>query len=139
MFKEIQNKKAFHDYELIEKYEAGMCLIGADVKNILNNKFTLTGNYVKVLNNEVFLIGESSANSIKLLLHRSEINKLMGKVQDKGLTVVPLSIYRSKGKFKISIALARGKKEYDKRASDKNRDADLEARRVVKSQKFGEY
>ena len=138
-FKEIRNSKAWYDYELLELYEVGMRLHVFDVKNIAANKFSLTGNYVKILNEEAFLLGESSEQSIKLLLKKPELRRLIGKVQEKGLTLVPLRIYPARGKFKLEIALAKGKKTFEKRAADKAREADLEANRVVKSQKFGDY
>ena len=138
-FKEIRNAKAWHDYELLEMYDAGMKLHVFDVKNISANKFSLTGNYVKILNEEAFLLGESSEQSIKLLLKKPELRRLVGKVKENGLTIVPLRIYHVRGKFKLEIALAKGKKTFEKRASEKAREADLEANRVVKSQKFGDY
>jgi SsrA-binding protein len=138
-FKEIRNSKAWYDYELLEMYEVGMRLHVFDVKNIAANKFSLTGNYVKILNEEAFLLGESSEQSIKLLLKKPELRRLIGKVQEKGLTLVPLRIYPARGKFKLEIALAKGKKTFEKRAADKAREADLEANRVVKSQKLGDY
>lgn len=138
-FKEIRNSKAWYDYELLEMYDAGMKLHVFDVKNIAANKFSLTGNYVKVLNEEAFLLGESSEQSIKLLLKKPELRRLVGKVKEHGLTIVPLRIYQVRGKFKLEIALAKGKKAFEKRESEKAREADLEANRVVKSQKFGDY
>ena len=138
-FKEIRNSKAWYDYELLEMYEVGMRLHVFDVKNIAANKFSLTGNYVKILIEEAFLLGESSEQSIKLLLKKPELRRLIGKVQEKGLTLVPLRIYPARGKFKLEIALAKGKKTFEKRAADKAREADLEANRVVKSQKLGDY
>ena len=138
-FKEIRNSKAWYDYELLEMYEVGMRLHVFDVKNIAANKFSLTGNYVKILNEEAFLLGESAEQSIKLLLKKPELRRLIGKVQEKGLTLVPLRIYPARGKFKLEIALAKGKKTFEKRAADKAREADLEANRAVKSQKLGDY
>lgn len=138
-FKEIQNKKAFFDFEIVDQYDAGMKLSAEEVKEIAYNKFTLTGNYVKIINQEVYLISDSVDNSIKLLLHKKEINRLLGKVKEQGFTLIPLRIYQVRGKFKVQIALAKGKKEYDKRATEKKRDIDIETKRVVKSQSFGEY
>lgn len=135
-FKELTNSRATFEYEILDQIEAGMILSADVVKTIATNKFSLTGNYVKIVGEEIFLIGDSVDHSIKLLLNKSEINKLIGKVQISGLTIIPLKIYRLRGKFKVLIALAKGKREYDKRAANKSRDIDLENRRIIKSQKF---
>ena len=134
-FREISNPKVFHDYEVVEDYEAGMKLVSEQVKQISANKFSIVGNYCKFVSNELFLITQEA--TIKLLLHKSELNRLSGKVKEKGFTIAPISIYLKKGKFKLKIGLCRGKKEYDKRATDKKRDVELENRRIVKSQKLG--
>ncbi len=137
------NKKATYDYEILEQYECGMVLEGWEAKAIGNKSCSITGAYCSIVNNEAFLIGAtigSAPNDItrtrKLLLHKHELNKLIGKVKEKGLTLVPMSVYNNKGKFKLQMGLGKGKKEYDKRETVKKRDAELEARRIVKSQKF---
>lgn len=135
-FNEIVNRKAFHDYEVLDQYEAGMRLQTEDVKKIIANKFSLTGNYVKAINGELFLIGESSSLSIKLLLHKYQIDKLIGKIQVAGLTVVPLRIISKNKKFKLVIAVAKGKKSYDKRDADKRRSIEDDNRRIIKSQRL---
>jgi len=134
--KQIKNSKAYFDFDILEEEIAGMVLNTPTVKKISSGNFSITGNYVKVISDEVFLIGDDSDASIKLLLTQKQVNRYIGKVKEKGLTIVPLEVMLIKGKFKIKIGLAKGKKEYDKRATDKSRDMDLEARRVVKSQKF---
>jgi SsrA-binding protein len=134
--KQIKNSKAYFDFDILEEEIAGMMLNTPTVKKIASGQFSITGNYVKIVSDEVFLIGDDSDASIKLLLTKKQINRYIGKVKEKGLTIVPLEVTISNGKFKLKIGLAKGKKEYDKRATDKSRDMDLEARRVVKSQKF---
>jgi SsrA-binding protein len=135
-FKPIENKKAHFDFEPLSDYVAGMALRAPDVKAILSGSFSLVGAYVKVIGEEVFLLTAQSKESIKLLLTRREIKYLIGKTQERGLTIVPTKIISHNRKFKLEMMLARGKKEFDKRQTDKARDADLEARRVVKSQKL---
>ena len=136
-FREIVNKKASHDYTIIDTIESGMKLTSEVVKSIRASNFNLTGNYVKVLGEQVVMIGEKTTTT--LLLHKREINKLIGTVQQDGVTIVPLKIYEKRGKFKLLIGIAKGKKDYDKRASDKQRTVDNDIRRVARSQTFGEY
>lgn len=138
-----QNKKAYYDYEILEEYECGIKLEAWEVKAIANNNCSIVGTFCKILNDEVFLIGATIGTSIndiqrtrKLLLHRREITKLYSKICEKGLTLVPLKLYNKKGKFKLLIGVARGKKEYDKRATDKSRSVDDDMRRTIKSQKL---
>lgn len=135
---EIKNPKAWFDYEFIDTFDAGMKLTGTDVKKILANQFPIVGNYVRIVSGEIFLVGDCSDHSIKLLMHKHEINKLIGKVQATGLTMIPMRIHERNGKYKLEFALARGKKEYDKRAATKARDVDIDNRRIIKSQKFGD-
>lgn len=140
-FRDIENKKAHYEYTIVDTMEAGMKLTGDVVKLIHNNSFNLTGNYVRVMSQrwrQVVMIGESSA-TIPLLLHQHQINTLIGTVQQDGMTLIPLKIYLKRGKFKLLIGVAKGKKDYDKRATDKKRDIDNDIRRTVSSQKFGEY
>lgn len=139
----IENKKAYYDYEILEQYECGIVLESWEVKSIANRICSIVGSHCKVFNTDVYLIGASVGSSSndqqrtrKLLLHRKEINRLMGKTQEKGLTLMPLKLYSKNGKFKLEIGLARGKKEFDKRETDKKRDIELETRRIVKSQKL---
>jgi SsrA-binding protein len=139
----FENKKARYDYEILEDYECGIVLESWEVKAIAAKVCSIVGSHCKVLNEAVYLIGASVGSSDneqqrtrKLLLHRKEINRLVGKTQEKGLTLVPLKMYPKNGKFKLLIGLARGKKEYDKRETEKKRDIELETRKIVKSQKL---
>ena len=136
----IENRKAYFDYEITEEYECGMKLIGIEVKAIAGNECSIVGAHCKIIGADVMLIGATvgtdSQRSIKLLLHKREIARLIGKTQEKGLTLIPLKIYHVRGKFKLSIGVARGKKEYDKRETNKNRAIDIDNRRTIKSQKL---
>ena len=143
------NRKAFHDYHIEARYEAGMALQGTEVKAIREGRINLRESFARVDGNEVVLhnchISPYSHGNImnhdplrprKLLLHRKEINKLMGRTQQKGLTLVPLRIYFSPaGKAKVEIGLARGKQEYDRRETIKNRQARRDVERAMKAGK----
>jgi SsrA-binding protein len=138
-----RNKKAFFNYEIVEKMEAGIVLQGSEVKSIRNGRVAIHEAYARVKNGEVWLIGmdislypqagphnNHEPRAVrKLLLHRSEINRLIGKTREKGLTLVPLSLYFKDGLAKVQIGLARGKKQYDKRETIKNREAARDLRR----------
>lgn len=139
----IENRRAYHDYEILEQYECGIVLEGWEVKSIAANVCSIVGTHCKILNEVPVLIGATIGGSIndqqrtrKLLLNKKEIKRLIGKTQERGLSLIPLKLYSKNGKFKLSVGLAKGKKEYDKREADKNRDIDNENRRIVKSQKF---
>ena len=132
----IENKRAGFDFHVEEEYTAGMMLTTQVVKDIHHGKFAITGDYVKQVNGELFLISSRSDSSIKLLLNKSEINRIAGKIVVGGYTAVPLRIIRMNGKFKLVIGVAKGKKAHDKRESAKSRDIDLENRRIIKSQKM---
>jgi SsrA-binding protein len=143
------NRKAYHDYFIEEKIEAGLILRGTEVKSLRDGRVNLQDSYASVDDGEVYLhhchISPYSHGNImnhdplrvrKLLLHRKEINKLIGKTQQKGLTLIPLRIYFSKrGRAKIELALAKGKKQYDRRESIKAREAGREVERAIKSRK----
>ena len=145
------NRKAFHDYAIEEKLEAGIVLRGTEVKSLREGKVNLRDSYASVDHEEVILhnchITPYSHGNImnhdplrprKLLPHRKEISKLLGKTQQKGLTIVPLRIYFSpQGKAKVEIALAKGKKQYDRREAIKNRDAGREVERAMKGARRG--
>jgi SsrA-binding protein len=138
----ISNKKAYFDYEILEEYECGMKLEGWEVKAIAEKACSIAGSHC-VYNSDIMLVGASigsSENDIlrtrKLLLHKKEIARLIGKTKEKGLTIIPLKVYTVRGKFKLTIGVARGKKEFDKRATEKKRDIENENRRIVKSQKL---
>ncbi|MEW6428509.1 MAG: SsrA-binding protein SmpB [Thermodesulfobacteriota bacterium] len=140
------NKKAFHDFHIEETVEAGVILIGSEVKSLRAGKANLRDGYARVDNGEVWLHNvhispythatydrPDPLRVRKLLLHSREIKKLIGKVKEKGITLVPLKIYfNERGKAKVEIGLARGKKLYDKRAALKKKDADREMERALK-------
>jgi len=140
-----RNKKAFHDYFIDERFEAGIELVGSEVKSLKAGKCSIKESFIRIINGEVFIMGMSVTpwefGSIynpeetrvrKLLLHKREIRKLHEKVTQKGSTIVPLSIYTKKGLVKIEIALARGKKNYDKRDSLAKKDAKRQIDRAMK-------
>jgi SsrA-binding protein len=143
------NRKAFHDYFIEERYEAGMMLHGTEVKSLREGRVNLQDSYASVRGSEVFLhqchISPYSHGNImnhdptrvrKLLLHKAEIHKLLGKTQQKGLTLVPLRIYFTKrGYAKVELGLAKGKKLYDRRETIKSREAGREVQRAIKERK----
>ena len=144
-----RNKKARHDYFIEEVYEAGIVLKGTEVKSIRAGKVNIKDSYARVENGELFLynmhIGPyDSGNRFnheplrtrKLLMHRKEINKLLGYVQEKGYTLIPLSVYLKNGRVKIGLALAKGKRAYDKRHSVAERDAKREIERAFKDRQL---
>jgi SsrA-binding protein len=142
-----QNKKAFFDYFIEEKYEAGIVLEGWEVKAIRDNRVNLKEAYVVVMHGEVYLIGchltplgaasshvrPDAIRTRKLLLHKEEIVKLIGKVERAGYTLVPLDMHYSKGRVKVQIGLAKGKKQHDKRDTEKERDWKREQSSIMKS------
>ena len=143
------NRKAFHDYFIEERYEAGIMLQGTEVKSLREGRVNLQDSYASVRGSEVFLhqchISPYSHGNImnheptrvrKLLLHKTEIHKLLGKTQQKGLTLIPLRIYFSKrGYAKVELGLAKGKKLYDRRETIKTREAGREVERAIKERK----
>ena len=143
------NRKAYHDYFIEEKYEAGILLQGTEVKSLREGRVNLQDSYASVRGSEVFLhqchISPYSHGNImnheptrvrKLLLHKTEISKLLGKTQQKGLTLIPLRIYFSKRGFaKVELGLAKGKKLYDRRETIKAREAGREVQRAIKERK----
>jgi len=143
------NRKAYHDYFIEEKFEAGMVLKGTEVKSLRDRRVNLQDSYASVKEGEVFLhhchispyshgnlMNHDPIRTRKLLLHRKEINKLLGKTQQKGLTLIPLRIYFSaRGRAKIELGLAKGKKQHDRRASIKAREAGREVERAMKERK----
>ena len=145
------NRKAFHDYSIEEKLEAGIVLTGTEVKSLREGRVNLRESYASVERGEVFLhhchISPYSHGNImnhdpvrrrKLLLHRKQIKKLLGKTQQRGLTLVPLRIYFSpRGQAKVEIALAKGKKQYDRREAIKGREAKREVERAIKGARRG--
>jgi SsrA-binding protein len=143
-----QNRKARHDYEIQETFEAGIVLSGPEVKSLRLGRANLKDGYARPQGGEIFLhevhispyensplVEQDPTRTRKLLLHRQEIKKLTGKIAEKGLTVVPLRIYFRKGKVKVELALAKGKKLYDKRESIRKRDIEREAERQIRGKK----
>ena len=140
-----QNRRAYHDYFIEEKYEAGLALTGTEVKSIRAGKASLREGYARIANGEAWLLGvhispyetgnrwnHDPVRDRKLLLHRNEISTLTGKVKARGLTLVPLRIYSRRGKLKVELGLARGKKLWDKRDATAERDARRELDRAVR-------
>jgi SsrA-binding protein len=139
------NRKARHDYHIEDTIEAGIVLTGTEIKSIRSGRMNLQDSFAQVRAGEVWLVGahispythgnrenHDPLRDRKLLLHRREINKLTGKVQERGYTLVPLRVYLKQGRAKVELGLARGKKLYDKRESIAKRDFDREMRRAVK-------
>jgi SsrA-binding protein len=139
------NKKALHDFFVLQKFEAGIALTGTEVKSMREGKVNLKDSYVIVKNGEAFLFGthispyshgnrenHEPERTRKLLLHRREIEKLETQIVEKGLTIVPLRLYFRGPKVKAEIAVVRGKKLYDKRETEKKREADREAAAAMK-------
>jgi len=143
----VQNRKAFHDYFIEAQFEAGLVLEGWEVKAIRANRAQLQEAYIRCKNGVLWLIGSHIAalpaasthikpdpiRPRKLLLNQLEINKLIGKVERAGYTLVPLNFHYKKGWIKVDIALAKGKKQYDKRQSDKEREWQRDKQRIVRA------
>lgn len=141
------NKRAYHDYFIEERFEAGLALLGWEVKSLREGRVQLAESYIIIKNGEAWLFNahitplKTASTHIhpdptglrKLLLHKSQLNKLIGSVERKGYTIVPLSLYWSKNRVKLEIGLAKGKKEFDKRASLKERDWQRDKARLFKS------
>lgn len=142
-----KNKKAYFNYQILEEFEAGISLVGQEVKSIKLGRVNLAGSYVVLKNKEVYLIGANippyqpknaphdyaPERPRKLLLKKSEINYLIGKSKQKGLTLVPLRLYTKGGKIKLEFGLARGKSKEDKREKIKKRDSKREIDRYLKN------
>jgi len=143
-----ENRKAFHDFHLMETFEAGLVLLGTEVKAIREGRVNLRDSFARVEDGEVFLYNVNISpyshrgyadheplRRRKLLLHRSEIKKLIGKTVEKGMTLVPVRLYFKNGRVKVAVSLAKGKKDYDKRETIKRREADRETRAAMKSRR----
>ena len=139
------NKKAYHDYFILDTYEAGIALAGTEVKSLRMGKCSIKEAFVRIEDGEVFVYGmhvspyekgnifnKDPLRVKKLLLHKYEINKLLGKIKEKGYTLVPLQVYFKDGKVKVEIGLARGKKLYDKREAIAKKDQRREAEKEFK-------
>lgn len=143
----VQNKKAFHDYFIEEKYEAGMMLEGWEVKAIREGRVQLKEAYVIIRSGELYLIGShisplktasthinpDPVRTRKLLLHAEEIKRLIGKVERSGYTLVPLDMHYKSGRIKLEIGLAKGKKQHDKRESEKEKEWERAKQRLMRS------
>jgi len=144
------NKKAYHNYEIFDSYEAGISLLGSEVKSVREGKISLKEGYAEIKEGEVFLVNcnispYAPANRFnhepkrerKLLLHRRQIKRLIGKTKEKGLTLVPIKVLISdRGKVKIEIALARGKRAFQKKEAIKERDRERELRAEMKKRRW---
>ena len=139
------NRRAYHDYFIDEKYEAGMMLTGTEIKSVRNGRANLRDGYVRIDNGEAWLenvhispyaqgnvMNQEPVRPRKLLLHRKEIMSLIGKVKQKGYTLIPLRMYISRNHAKVEVGLARGKKQYDKREAIAERDAKREIERAMR-------
>ncbi|MPY89828.1 MAG: SsrA-binding protein SmpB [Luteitalea sp.] len=143
------NRKARHDYELFETLEAGIVLVGTEVKAIREGRVNLRDSYARVENGEVYVHnihispyshrGYATHEPLrprKLLLHRAEIRRLIGKAVEKGFTLVPVHLYFKAGRVKVALSVARGKKVHDKRESVKRREAEREARAAMSNRRY---
>ncbi len=140
-----KNRKAWHDFHIDEAYEAGLVLTGTEVKSVRNSRVNLKDSYAKVEDGELFLynmhispydpgnrFNHEPLRTRKLLMHKVEISRLAGKIQEKGYALIPLKIYMIRGLIKIELGLARGKKKYDKRRDIAERDSKREMEREFK-------
>jgi SsrA-binding protein len=143
-----ENRKAYHDFHLLESFEAGIVLLGTEVKAIREGRVNLRDSFARVEDGEVFLYNVNISpyshrgyadheplRRRKLLLHRDEIRKLIGKTVEKGMTLVPVRLYFKNGRVKVAVSLAKGKKDYDKRETIRRREADRETRAAIKSRR----
>ena len=144
------NKKAYHDYFILDTYEAGIALHGTEVKSLRMGKCSIKESFIRIENGEVFIYGmhispyekgnifnKDPLRIKKLLLHKAEINKLLGKIKEKGMSVVPLKVYLKGSLVKVEIGLAKGKKLYDKRDDIAKKDQKREAERDFKVRNLG--
>jgi SsrA-binding protein len=140
------NRKAFHDYHVLDSWEAGLALLGSEVKAIREGRVNLRDSFARIERGEMWLLnvhispyshtgytGHAERRERKLLLHRHELNKLAGQVREKGLTIVPLQMYFKNGRVKVQIALVKGKQAHDKRETIRRREVDRETRAAVKA------
>ena len=145
-----ENRKARHDFEILETFEAGLVLTGSEVKSLRAGRANLKDSYARIDRGEAFLLnahispyaaashfGHEPERNRKLLLHRAEIDKLNGRIQERGLTVIPLKIYFKNGRAQVLIGVGRGKKAYDKRESIKEREMRREADRATRVRRSG--
>jgi len=139
------NKRAWFDYFILEKFEAGIELKGTEVKSVKTGKISIQESHVRVMKNEIFILNMfisayefgnrynvDERRTRKLLMHRKEIKRLIGKVSQEGLTLIPLNIYLKRNLIKVEVALAKGKKQYDKRDEMAKKDSQRDVERAVK-------
>lgn len=144
----VSNKKAYHNYEILDTFEAGIVLVGTEVKSLREHSATLNEAYIHVKGDELFLRGAQISHyshgnihnheekrDRKLLMHRQEIDRLKKQVQEKGITLVPLSLYLKKGKIKLKIATAKGLKKFEKRETLKEKEQKKEIQRALKGER----
>lgn len=146
------NRKAYHDYFIEEDYEAGIVLTGSEIKSVRAGRVNLRGSYARVENDELWLLDahispndqtgayfqHEPTRPRKLLLHRREINRLLGKLEQKGLTLIPLDIHFKQRRAKVKLGVARGKKLYDKREATAERESQRQIQRVLKERRYDE-
>lgn len=141
----VKNKKAKFEYEIVDTFEAGIVLKGTEVKSIRQKRVSIQESYARIKNNEIFIVGlnislyemgnvhnHDPLRERKLLLHRHEIKRLTGKLQERGFTLVPLKMYFKNGKVKVLLGLGKGKTLYDKRKTIQKRDVDRDMKREMK-------
>ena len=143
------NRKAHHEYHIIDKYEAGITLVGSEVKALRESNVTIKESYVKFIKNELFTIGmhineyshagyssHEATRFRKLLLHKKELNKISRSIQEKGMTLIPLRLYFKGGRVKLEFATAKGKRLWDKRQDIMKKDMQRQAERTFKNKKI---
>ena len=143
------NKKAYFNYEVLEDLEAGISLEGTEVKSLRSGRFSFTDSYIKIINNELILVGftiqpydkgsifnHTPDRNRRLLVHKSEIKRLRRKVEEKGLTLIPTKVYLKGNNIKVQVSLCRGKDLHDKKQAIKERDLDRQAKRDAKDMGF---
>lgn len=144
----ITNRRAYHDYNILEELEAGIRLIGAEVKSIKGRRMNLEGAFIRIIGSEIYLVnahifpypyarpeGYDPRRSRKLLLHKKQIISLKSKIEGQSLALIPLECYISGGYIKLKIGIARGKKQYEKREKIKRRDIERQVQRELKGKK----
>lgn len=144
----VSNRRATHNYEILETFEAGIALQGTEIKSLRNNGGSLQEAYVKVINNEIWLVGctispyrfgnihnHEERRDRKLLMHKREIEKMRVATQEKGLTIIPLAFYLKEGRVKVRVGIAKGKKSHDKREAVKERDEKRNIQKMMKHYK----
>lgn len=138
--REFYNKKARFDYDILDSFETGIVLTGLEIKAIRNGRVEINGSYAKIMNGEVFWIGANfnieegdRQRTRKLLLHKEQISKLIGKTTEQGLALIPLKLYLTRGKAKLELGIGKGMKKYGKKQKIKEKDLDLDAQRELKN------